>query len=66
MYKILFVWLALIFSANAFSETLNSDMVKQIHDQVKTSFFDGCAKDLKGTAIDICHCLADKTQANLD
>jgi hypothetical protein len=56
----------IIATPSVFAETLTPDMIKQIHDQVKSSFFEGCSKDLKGPAIDICRCLADKTQVNLD
>ena len=66
MRKLIIALIILLASPLVFAETLTPDMVKQIHDQVKTSFFDGCSKDLKGSAIDICRCLADKTQANLD
>jgi hypothetical protein len=67
MRKFLFATIFMFLSSNiVFAETLTPDMIKQIHDQVKTSFFEGCSKDLKGSAIDICRCLADKTQASLD
>lgn len=63
----LFLILSLIFANHiVLADTLNADMIKQIHEQVKKSFFEGCSKDLKGPEIEICRCLADKTQANLD
>jgi hypothetical protein len=59
--------LALIVSTPlAIAETLTPDMVKEVHEQVKTSFFDGCSKDLKGSVVDVCRCLADKTEMSLD
>ena len=48
------------------ADRLNADMVKQIHDQVKNNFFGDCSKNLKDSVIDICRCLANKTEANLD
>jgi hypothetical protein len=56
----------MIISSIAFADTLTTEMVSQVHDQVKNSFFEGCSKGLKGSAIDICRCLAEKTAANLD
>ncbi|MBV8801635.1 MAG: hypothetical protein JO131_01475 [Gammaproteobacteria bacterium] len=66
MCKWLFVLFFMILSPLAMAETLTPDMIKQVHDQVKTSFFDGCSKDLKGSVVETCRCLADKTQMNLD
>jgi hypothetical protein len=66
MRKLFFILSLIILSSLANAETLTSDMVKEIHDQVKTSFFEGCSNGLKGSAIEICRCLADKAQINLD
>jgi hypothetical protein len=55
-----------ILSPLAMAETLSPDMIKQVHEQVKGSFFDGCSKDLKGSVVEVCRCLAEKTQMSLD
>lgn len=66
MRKWLLILVFIISSPLAMAETLTPDMIKQVHEQVKASFFDGCSKDLKGTVVEICRCLAEKTQTNLD
>src|SRR6185437_3101215 len=66
MYKIFFIFSLMIISSIILADRLNADMVKQIHDQVKNNFFGDCSKNLKDSVIDICRCLANKTEANLD
>ena len=66
MRKWFLVLVFIISSPLAMAETLTPDMIKQVHDQVKASFFDGCSKDLKGPVVEICRCLAEKTQMSLD
>jgi len=55
MYKWLLSICFFILSSIANAETLTPDMIKQVHDQVKASFFDGCSKNLIGPVIEVCY-----------
>lgn len=48
------------------ADNLDENTIKQIHEQVKTSFFIKCKQDIEGATEDLCHCLADKAQASLN
>jgi hypothetical protein len=59
---------ALLFSSSTsvWADNLDSNTIKQIHDQIKVVFMEKCKKDLTKFSDSTCHCIADKAAADLD